>query len=94
MTDNSEIALPSDPEVRNRIKQAVLEGSAAVQLIEDRKAAYNDIVKMVKDDLGLPKGTFKKMVKAYHKQQYAAIVHENEVFQVMYENIMETNTGE
>lgn len=87
-TDNS-FTVPSDPEVRKRIRQAVAEASAQLQMISDRKEALKEIAKMAKDELEVPKRTFNKMVKAFHKQEYAAIVHDNEVFQTFYESIME-----
>ena len=88
MSDDN-FTVPTDPDIRKRIRQAVAEASAQLRMIEDRKEAIKDIVTMAKDDLSVPKRTFNKMVKAFHKQEYAAIVHENETFQLFYENIME-----
>jgi Transcriptional regulator DsbA len=88
--DNSEV--PQDPEVRKSIRLAVAEASAVLKQVEDKKSLLKDIIDRAKDELGVPKKTFNKMVKAYHKQQYAAIIHENELFQTMYETVMEDPT--
>ena len=85
----NDFTVPSDPQTRKRIRQAVAEASAILQKIDDNKSALKDIGAMAKDDLGVPKRTFTKMVKTFHKQEYAAVVQDNEVFQLFYENIME-----
>lgn len=89
LDEQNDFTVPSDPEVRKRIRQAVAEASAQLQMIDDRKEALKAIVEMVKEDLEVPKKTFNKMVKAFHNQSYPAIVQENEVFQAFYDNIME-----
>lgn len=95
MTDEAnDFTVPSDPEIRKRIRDAVAEASAQLQMIDDRKAVLKDIVDMAKTDLEVPKKIFNKMVKAFHKQVYQAMAHDNEVFQLFYENVMEdTTTG-
>lgn len=90
--NNNEFILPSDPAVRKAIRDAVTEASNVLTMIEGQKEALKAIVSRVKEDLEVPKRTFNKMVKTFHKQEYAAVVHENEVFQVFYENIMEDKT--
>lgn len=85
--DNLEV--PQDPEIRKKIRECVDEASLALREVESKKALLKDIVDRANDELGVPKRTFNKMVKAFHKQQYTAIIHENELFQLYYENVME-----
>jgi len=87
--ENNDYTVPSDPAIRKRIRDAVSEASAVQQKIDDYKAALKDIVEVAKTDLEVPKKTFTKMVKTFHKQEYAAVRYDNEVFQEFYETVME-----
>lgn len=93
MTENqNDFTVPQDPEVRKRIRQAVAEAAAILEKVELFKGSLKDIVTLAKDDLEVPKKTFNKMVKAYHKNSYPALKQESEVFELFYENIMEDAT--
>lgn len=87
--ENNDYTVPSDPSIRKSIRAAVAEASAVLSMIEGQKEQLKAIVARAKEELDVPKRTFNKMVKTFHKQEYAAVVHENEVFQLFYENIME-----
>ncbi len=87
--EDTELAVPSDPAIRKKIRDAVAEASAILQMIDDRKEQMKDIVNMAKDDLEVPKRTFNRMVKAFHKQSYVDMVQDDNTFQLFYENIME-----
>jgi hypothetical protein len=88
--DNYEV--PQDPEIRKSIRNCIAEADAALSEIERKKENLKDIIDRAKDELGVPKKTFNKMVKAFHKQQFSAIIHENEVFQNYYEAVIEDAT--
>lgn len=91
MSDN-ELLIPSDPAIRKKIRDAVQEASAQLQMIADRKAAIKDIADVVEADFQVPKKTFNRIVKAFHKQIYTDMVNEDEQFQLLYENIMENKS--
>lgn len=89
MSDDQNFTVPSDPAIRKKIRDAVAEASAVQQMIDDKKETLKDISKAAKDNLEVPPRTFKRMVKAFHKQNYTDVVHEDEVFQTFYESVME-----
>lgn len=92
MSVDQELIIPSDPAIRKKIRDAVQEASAQLQMIDDRKAAIKDIAELVETDYQVPKKTFNRIVKAFHKQIYTDMVAEDETFQVLYENIMENKS--
>ena len=90
MSDNqNDFTVPQDPEVRKRIRQAVAEAAAVLAKIDLFKGSLKDIVTSAKDELEVPKKTFNKMVKAYHKNSYSTLKQDSEVFELFYETIME-----
>ena len=91
MTEETEtnFTVPSDPELRKRIRDAVAQASAVTQMIEDQKSALKDVVTFAKEELEVPKKIFTKMVKAFHQQSYPAMAQETEIFELFYETIME-----
>jgi len=94
MTDQNitDYVVPSDPETRRRIRQAVSEASDILTMIDGQRDTLKENKKHAKDELGVPTKIYNKMVRAFHKQKYSEIVADNEAFELFYGNIMEDPT--
>lgn len=90
---NEEMSLPSDPKVRQQIKDCVIEAAGIQSQMDSYREALKEIRERVAKELGTPKRTFNRMVKTFHKQNYAAVAQDDEVFQIFYENIIESKNS-
>jgi len=86
--NDNEFELPTDPKIIKKIKDAIQEGSAVLQMVDDRKAQLKDISDAMHEEFQIPKKLFNKMVKTFHKNDYNNIVQEDTTFQYLYENII------
>lgn len=84
------VVLPSNPEDRKRIKDALQEISDSFTRIEGERDAIKDIVNFVNEEFDLPKKYVSKMARVYHKQSFDKEVGEAEDFAALYETV----TGE
>lgn len=80
--------IPSSPDDRKRIKDAILMGSGLMQIIHDKRLEIKDIVDTIAD-LGVPKKVARKMITTHFKDNYQEVTTEASVFEVAFENIME-----
>lgn len=85
-TDNFE--LPSDPELRRKIREAVKEAADIMTMIAAQREALRDAKSRIVEELEVPKKILNKMIKAYYNQDFPAISQENEMFELFYENII------
>lgn len=76
--------LPSSPKDRQRIKDAIIEASNQLLLIEGARETINTTRKDLKTDLELPPALFNEMLQAYHRQTYGEKVAKQEAFQEVY----------
>lgn len=88
---SEEFQVPTDPNEITKIRQAVKEASAMLQMIDDRREQYKDTATYVNEEFGLPKKQFNKLVRTHHKQNYGEVSKEADTFQVLYEVIVEPN---
>lgn len=89
-TNEENFTVPSDPKVRNAIRDAVQEAAAVLVQQDALKDAMKDIVERMAEEFEVPKRTFKRMVKAFHKQNFLEISQDDEVFQTFYETCVES----
>lgn len=90
--EDENYTVPSDPAIRKAIRDAIQEASAQMQMVSDRKEAIKEIAANVEETYNVPKKVFNKLAKVFHQQSYANVVHEDEVFQLFYENIVGDKT--
>ena len=80
--------LPSSPDDRKKIKDAIIEASGLMQVTKDKRDQIKDIVDYI-NGFGVPKKTARKMIVTFHKNNYAEVTQEATVFEVAFENIMD-----
>lgn len=86
MSDVTEhVIVPSSPEDRKRIKDAMQEVSNAMTRIESERDFIKDVIAKVKEDFHLPPKYFRKLCKVYHKQSFNAELAEHDEFTELYE---------
>lgn len=81
------VTIPSNPEDKKRIKNALQEISDSFTRIEAERDAIKDVINFVNEEFELPKKYIRKMAKVYHAQNFDQEVGEAEDFAVLYENI-------
>lgn len=85
-TDNFE--LPSDPELRRKIRELVKEAADIMTMIAAQREALKDAKARAVEELEVPKKILNKMIKAFYNQDFPLISQENEMFELFYENII------
>jgi hypothetical protein len=76
-----------DPSVKKKVKDALQEASNSLTRIEAERDLIKEIIKTLHEDHDLPKKALSKMVKTYHKSNFAETVATEEEFQTLYETI-------
>lgn len=90
----SEIKIPSSPEDRKKIREAVEEMSNSMARSDSEKEHQKEIVKRMKEEFDMEGKVFRKMATDYHKQQFDKTIHENESYETLYETIIKTENVE
>lgn len=83
----SNVVLPSNPEDRKRIKDALQEISDSYTRIEGERDAIKDVINFINEEFELPKKYISKMARVFHKQTFDKEVGEAEDFAALYETI-------
>lgn len=81
-------AIPQDEVSRKKIKDALQEISDSFTRISAERDVIKDIVDSVSQQYKLPKKYVNQIARAYHKQNFANIVAENEQLEILYETIV------
>lgn len=81
------VVLPSNPEDRKRIKDALQEISDSYTRIEGERDAIKDVINFINEEFELPKKYISKMARVFHKQTFDKEVGEAEDFAALYETI-------
>lgn len=88
------VTIPSNPEDKKRIKNALQEISDSFTRIAAERDAIKDVINFVNEEFELPKKYVRKMAKVYHAQNFDQEVGEAEDFAVLYENITGQTTAD
>ena len=83
----SNVIVPSSPEDRKKIKDALIEISASLTRMEAERDLIKDILVEVEDKFELPKKYTRKLARIYHKQNYAEIRQEQDDVATLYETV-------
>jgi len=86
------MTIPSSPEDRKAIFDALREFSNSMTRIEAERDLIKEIINNTCENFELNKKTFRKMAKVYHKQNFNKEKEEHEEFETMYEVITNTTT--
>lgn len=81
------IVVPSSPEDRKAIKNALQEISNSLTRIEGERDLIKDILQTVQDNQSIPKKYVRKLAKIYHKQNYNEVQQEQDDLETLYETV-------
>lgn len=81
----------TNPADKKAIRDALREISSSLTRIEAERDLIKEAIKNVSENYQIPKKTFRRMAKVYHKQNFNQEIEEHEEFENLYENI--TTTG-
>lgn len=84
----SSIVIPSSPNDRQNIKNAVVEISNSMVRQDSERELQRDICVKIKDEVGLDPKYLKRLAKVYHKQNFSEVQTESEDFETLYEEIV------
>lgn len=85
------IVVPSSPEDRKAIKNALQEISSSLTRIEAERDLIKDILQTVQDNQNIPKKYVRKLAKIYHKQNYNEVQQEQDDLETLYETVAVTS---
>lgn len=85
------IVVPSSPEDRKAIKNALQEISNSLTRIEGERDLIKDILQTVQDNQNIPKKYVRKLAKIYHKQNYNEVQQEQDDLETLYETVAATS---
>jgi flagellar motor switch protein FliG len=83
----SNIIIPSDPQTRKVILDAMKEMSNSMTRIDSEKELMKEIVEEVSDKTEVPKKYLNKMARIYHKQNISEVKAENDDLETLYEAV-------
>lgn len=86
-----DVVLPSNPDDRRKIRDAIYEISGVMQQIKDKRSFINDVKKDLKEKYGLPPKITTKMAKIVNEHNYQDVMAEVSALEVAYESLFETN---
>lgn len=83
----SNVIIPSSPEDRKKIRQALEEISNSLTRIEAERDLIKDILQDVEDKFELPKKYTRKVAKIFHKQNFKEVQEEQSELETIYETV-------
>lgn len=83
----SDIIIPSSPDDRQKIRDAIQEISNSLTRIEAEQDHIKAVLTVVEEKYDIPKKQTRKIASAYHKQNAEEVLSEMNVFETLYEAI-------
>lgn len=87
----SNITIPSSPEDRKKILNAIQEISNSLTRIAAERDLIKEILQNVEDNFELPKKYTRKVAKIYHKQNFKEVQAEQSELETIYETVTVTS---
>jgi len=75
-------------EGRKKIQDAIKQAAFCLNTIEGEREAMNEIVKQINAEVGVDKKIFRRMLKAYHKNNFTEEVEGDTQFEQTYQSVM------
>ena len=83
----SNVIVPSSPEDRKKILDALVEISNSLTRIEAERDLIKEILQKMQDECEIPKKLSRKLAKVYHKRNYEEELAEQNDFVEVYESV-------
>lgn len=85
--------IPSSPDDRKKIKDAIIEASGLKQMQKDKGDQIKDIIDYVHSEYHIPKKLIRQTINTFWKQDYAEATRESAMFELFFENVVETQAS-
>ncbi len=82
------IIIPSSPNDRKTIKDAMTEISNSMVRIDSEKAYIKEAIEVLNDKVDIDKKYLNKLARVYHKQTLAQVTGEMEDLEALYESCL------
>jgi hypothetical protein len=82
----------TNPADKKAIREALREVSGSLTRIEGERSLISETIKNVAEKYEIPKKTFRRMAKVYHKQNFNEELENHQEFENLYETVMTTGT--
>lgn len=84
----------TNPADKKAIRDALREISSSLTRIEAERDLIKEAIGNISENYQIPKKTFRRMAKVYHKQNFTQEIEEHEEFENLYENITATGNAD
>jgi viroplasmin and RNaseH domain-containing protein len=81
----SNITIPSDPQTKQALLNALKEMSNSMTRVDAEKDLQKEIIEEVSDKTEVPKKYISKLARIYHKQNISEVKTENDDLETLYE---------
>jgi len=92
MTEVTDVILPSNPKDRQKLRGMLGEVENCLIRMDSEREAKNEIVEEASTQFSIPKKLINKLARTMHKHNYSEMVTEDEMFQLLYEGVLEENS--
>ncbi|NDB82042.1 MAG: hypothetical protein EB127_04775 [Alphaproteobacteria bacterium] len=81
------VTIPSSPEDKKKIRQALQEISDSLTRMEAERDLIKDILQTVEDNYKIKKKYTRRLAKVYHKQNFTQVQQDQQDLETLYESV-------
>jgi len=81
------VTIPSSPEDKKKIRQALQEISDSLTRMEAERDLIKDILQTVEDNYQIKKKYTRRLAKVYHKQNFTQVQQDQQDLETLYESV-------
>lgn len=81
------VTIPSLPEDKKKIRQALQEISNSLTRMEAERDLIKDILQTVEDNYKIKKKYTRRLAKVYHKQNFTQVQQDQQDLETLYESV-------
>ena len=81
------VVVPSSPEDKKKIRQALQEISDSLTRIEAERDLIKDILQTVEDNYKIKKKYTRRLAKVFHKQNFNQVQQDQQDLETLYESV-------
>lgn len=82
------MSIPNDPKAQEEVFAAIKEADASLMRIRGERENVKAVIEAVNEKYDMDKKIIRKMINAYHKQNYTELEKESQDFSTAYESIV------
>lgn len=91
MIEQAQVTVPSNPEVRRKIKGVIEDIVNQLTLIAGHRATINEQLEALEEETEIPKKVLRRMARVHFNESFRKEEGEFDMFSSMYEALFESN---